>query len=222
MSTLKYLLAGMCGLLVSCAIITVNVYFPEKAVKDAYKSVDGMMLKNSGAAPPAPESPPAEGTDKDKDPAAKPLSSLFRTIPALSFCSTAYAADNTSDALAVELASMPEVTGAYEVMNRNQPRLREMLAGGAVGINSQGLISVRDKTRVTPQDDALLKTENASRKAIISGMAKAIAKLNKQAAGKAEMDQLLAKSAATYGEAKRDEAAPGWWLLLPNGKWVQK
>jgi hypothetical protein len=218
MSKLRFLLAGACGLLVSCAVITVNVYFPEKAVKDAYKSVDGMMLK--GGAAPAAENPPAE--IKDKDPGAKPVSGLFRALPKLSLAATAYAADNTADDLAVELASMPEITKAYATMSKNQPRVRELLTGGAVGISSQGLLTVRDETRVTPQDKTLLKSDNDSRKAIISGMAKAIAKHNKQTPGKAEMDQLMAKSATTYAEAKRDEAAPGWWLQLPNGKWIQK
>ncbi|MBI5655973.1 MAG: hypothetical protein HZC44_03765, partial [Geobacter sp.] len=48
---IKLLLSCGCALLASCAIITVNVYFPEKAVKDAYKSVDEMLLKGSGDKP---------------------------------------------------------------------------------------------------------------------------------------------------------------------------
>lgn len=220
MNTLKMLLAGACGLLVSCAIITVNVYFPEKAVKDAYKSVDGMMLKGSGDTAPSPENQPAEGTDKT--PEVKPQSRIMRMLPELSFIATAHAAENTADELAVELAGMPEVTRAYEVMSRNLARVRELLSSGAVGLSSQGLISVRDKAKVTPQDETMLKTENDSRKAIITGMAKAILRINKQTEAKADMNQLLAKSAATYAEAKRDEALTGWWLQLQNGKWVQK
>jgi len=220
MSTLKFLFAGACGLLVSCAVITVNVYFPEKAVKDAYKSVDGMMLKGGGNTQPAPESQPPDS--KDKESAVKPLSGMLRRLPTLSLAAAAYAADSTADALAVELASMQEVTKAYATMSRNLSRVRELLAGGVVGLTSQGLISVRDKTRVTPQDEAMLKTENESRKTVITGMAKAIAKQTKQTPSKEEMDQLLAKSAATYAETKREEAAPGWWLQLQNGRWVQK
>ena len=44
---IKFLVVSMFGLLAACAVITVNVYFPEKAVKDAYKSLDDMLLKNS-------------------------------------------------------------------------------------------------------------------------------------------------------------------------------
>lgn len=220
MKKLRLLLAVASGLLVSCAIITVNVYFPEKAAKDAYKSVDEMMLKGNADKAPAPESLPAD--DKDKAPAVKPLSWFMKNLPALSFAATAHAAENTADELAVELASMPEVTAAYEVMNKNLARVRELLASGAAGLSSQGLISVRDKSKVTPEDEAMLKKENESRKTIITGMAKAILKLSKQTEAKADMNQLLGKSAATYAETKREEALPGWWLQLPNGRWIQK
>jgi hypothetical protein len=219
MNLIKLLCAGVCGLLVSCAIITVNVYFPEKAVKDAYKSVDEMMLKG-GDTTPAPAGQPDDG--KDKAPEAKPLSWIIRTLPTVSLAATAHAAENTADELAVELASMPEVNRAYETMNRNLAKVRGLLASGAVGLSSQGLIVARDKTRVTPQDEALLKTENDCRKTIITGMAKAILKINKQTQSNADMNQLLGKAAATYAETKRDEALPGWWIQLQNGRWVQK
>lgn len=220
MKNLKLLLAAACGLLVSCAIITVNVYFPEKAVKDAYKSVDGMMLKDGGTPTVSPEKQPADGPEKT--PETKPVSKVFRMFPSVLFVATAHAADISSDELAVELAGMPEVTRAYEVMSRNLAKVRALLSSGAVGLTSQGLITARDKSRVTTQDEALLKTENDSRKTIITGMAKAIVKINKQTATGVDMDQLLAKSAATYAETRRDEAQPGWWIQLPNGRWVQK
>jgi len=220
MKKFKLILTAACGLLASCAIITVNVYFPEKAVKDAFKSVDGMMLKGGDDAITAPENQLDKGIEKT--PEVKPLSRIIRMLPAVSFVATAHAADNSSDELAVELASMPEVTQAYEVMNKNLSRVHELLATGAVGLTSQGLITARDKTSITPQDEVMLKAENSSRKVIITGMAKAILKISKQTLTTANMDQLLGKSAATYAEAKREEAAPGWWMQLGNGRWVQK
>jgi hypothetical protein len=219
MKILKLLLAGVSGLLVSCAIITVNVYFPEKAVKDAYKSVDEMMLKSGGDKSAPLDKQPG---DTNKPPEDKPLSRFFKRIPSFSFVAAAHAAENVADDLAVELAGMPEVSKAYEDMNRNLKRLYELFASGAVGLSSQGLISVKDKAKVTPQDEVLVKGENESRKVVITGMAKAILKINKQPVTKAAMDQLLGKSAASYAETKRDEAKPGWWIQLANGRWVQK
>jgi hypothetical protein len=102
------------------------------------------------------------------------------------------------------------------------PQLKTLFESGAVGLNIQGLIETRDKGKITPQDEALVKAENASRKVVITGMAKAILKLNKQPESKAAINQVLPKAAATYAEIKREDAKSGWWVQLANGRWVQK
>jgi hypothetical protein len=62
---LTFLAAGACSLLVSCAFITVYVYFPEKDVKKAFKTLDDKYLgEGTGAAPssngtPQPAQPPS-------------------------------------------------------------------------------------------------------------------------------------------------------------------
>jgi uncharacterized protein len=212
---IKWLLAGGCGLLAACAIITVNVYFPEKAAKEAYKSLDDMLLEKS----PDAKKPPVE---EQKAPDTKPQSRLFNESPTFSFISVAHAAENDADALAIELSGMPEVLKAYDEMSQRLPKLNTLFAGGSVGLSNQGLISVRDKTKMTPQDEKLVTAENQSRKTVISSMAKAILKLNKQPESKAALDQILGKAAATYAETKRDTAKPGWWIQLQNGRWLQK
>lgn len=212
------LLAGGCFFLVACAVITVNVYFPEKAAKEAYKSLDEMLLKpgdEKGTTPPAPAAP------LPSDPEAKPQSHLLQ-LPSFSLIPAAYAADNEADQLAIELASMPEVLKAYEEMNKRLPRLNQLFGAGALGITNQGLVSVRDKAKVTPQDEGLIAAENQDRKTVVMSMAKAILKLNKQKESKAALDQVLPKAAATYAETKQEAAQRGWWIQLQNGRWVQK
>lgn len=217
---LKWFLVLSCFLLAACAVITVNVYFPEKAAKEAYKSLDDMLLKNN-----ADKTPPGDQTPPPDRPAAvpeKPQSSLINELPSFSLVAQAYAADVDADALAVELSSMPEVLKAYDDMAHRLPRLNALFTSGAVGITNQGLVSVRDKTKVTAQDESLVAAENQSRKTVVSSMAKAILKLGKQKESKAALDQIMGKAAATYAETKRDAAQPGWWVQLPNGSWVQK
>ncbi len=215
---LKWLAAGVCGMLAACAIITVNVYFPEKDVKQAYKSLDEMLLKQGqeqqtpAGQEKAPETKPAE---------VKPQS-MLRELPfSFSLVGQACAAENVADALAVELSSMPEVLKAYEEMNARLHQLNALRDSGAVGLSSQGLIIVRDNAKLGDKQ-GLVKAENESRKTVISGMAKAILKINKQPATQANVNQVLGKAAATYAEIKRDEARPGWWVQLANGRWVQK
>jgi len=213
---LKWLLVGMTGLFAACAIITVNVYFPEKAVKEAYKSLDDMMLKDGApGAVKQPESVPGV-TD------GKPQSSLFDLLPSLSFCGVAHAAENTADDLAIELAGMPEVDKAYADMSSRLPRLNTLFDSGAVGLTKQGLVTVRDKTKMTPQDEQLVNAENQSRKVLVSSMAKAILKITKVQESKEALGQVLGKAAATYAETKREAAQPGWWIQLQSDRWVQK
>ena len=218
MKLLKWLLAGTCGLLFSCAIITVNVYFPEKAVKDAYKSLDEMLLKKEGEKLPEGEQPPAAEPGPSK---SGPQTRLPFVLPDFSFSSVAHAAENGDD-LAIELGSMPEVVSAYAEMSRRLTALNALFNSGTVGLSSQGLVTVRDKSKVTAQDEAIVSAENNNRKTVIVSMAKAILKITKQDATKAALDQTMGKAAATYAETRREAAKTGWWMQLQNGKWVQK
>lgn len=218
MKFLKWLLAGLCGLLVSCAIITVNVYFPEKAVKEAYKSLDEMLLKKDDTSVPSGDKQPAV---EQQTPQPGPQSSLSDMLPDLSFTPVAHAAESGDD-LAIELGSMPEVVAAYAEMSKRQSALNALFTSGAVGLTSQGLVTVRDKTKVSAQDEGVVSAENRDRKTVIGSMAKAILKITKQEATKAALDQTMGKAAATYAETRRESAQAGWWMQLQNGKWVQK
>lgn len=215
-------LALACFLFSACAVITVNVYFPEKAAKEAYKSLDDMLLKpgekpSGGSAPLAP-APPVEQQS--------PQSRLFDRVPSLSLVSEAWAADTDADAdaLAVELSSMPEVLKAYDEMSGRLPRLTALFNSGAIGISKQGLVVAPPaaKAKLAPQDESMLAAENQSRKIVVMSMAKAILKLQKQKETKEALNQVLGRAAATFAETKREAAKPGWWMQLPNDRWVQK
>lgn len=216
---IKWLLVVMSALFASCAIITVNVYFPEKAVKEAYKSLDDMLLKDGAAKTPDAQQPPGSNPGVTD---VRPQSRLLDSLPAFSFCGVAHAADNQADDLAIELGSMPEVEKAYAEMSSRMPRLTVLFDTAAVGLTSQGLVSVRDKTKMTPQDEQLVAAENQSRKLLVSSMAKAILKVSKVEESKAALDQVLGKAAATFADTRREAAKPGWWMQLANGRWVQK
>lgn len=216
---IKWLLTGMCALLAACAVITVNVYFPEKAVKEAYKSLDDVLLKNgAGKASPTEKLPAAEPGMTD----SKPQSNLFNGLPDFSFCQVAHAAENYADDLAIELASMPEVIKAYEDMNKRASRLNALFDSAAVGLTNQGLVTVRDNKKMTAQDEGLVNLENQSRKVIVGSMAKVILKITKVEESKSVLGQVLGKAAETYAETRREAAKPGWWLQLQNGRWIQK
>jgi Protein of unknown function (DUF1318) len=222
---LKWLSAGACFCLVACAIITVNVYFPEKDVKQAYKSLDEMLLKQGGDGQPSegqPAAPPAGGAEERKGD-GKPLSWLYDGSFAFSLVSAAHAEEPIADELAVELASMPEVLKAYDEMRQRLPQLNKLRDSGAVGVNRQGLITIRDQSKMAGLE-TVVKAENNNRKIVITSMAKAIEKINrkKQPGATFNFNQLMNKAAAIYADLKREESKPGWWIELDDGTWKQK
>jgi uncharacterized protein YdbL (DUF1318 family) len=216
----KWIFAGTCAILAACANITINVYFPEKDVKQAYKSLDDMLLHQEGGdkapAPAAPENGPAE---KKEDP-VKPQSRLVPEGISISFISTACAAENVADDLAIEISSAPEVVKAYDEMRGRLPQLNALRQNGAVGETNQGLVSVRDKAKGAAAEP-VVKAENNNRKTVITAMAKAILKINRQDTKKIP-GNVMAQAAAVYADSKREAAKPGWWIQLANGNWVQK
>ena len=216
---LKSLFVSACLFLGACAVITVNVYFPEKAAKEAYKSLDDMLLKTG-------EEPPGGKAPAPSRPDLKPQSHIFDQIPTLSLVTAAYAAesDADADALAVELSSMPEVLSAYDEMSKRLPRLNALFASGAVGLSKQGLVVVppTPRAKLTPQDESLIAAENQNRKTVVMSMAKAILKLQRQKESKEALNLVLGKAAGTFAETKREAAQPGWWVQLQNDRWVQK
>jgi hypothetical protein len=216
---IRWLLAGVCGLLAACAVITVNVYFPEGDAKEAYKSLDGMLLKNREEKVPGTEK--SQSLEK-RSQEIRPHSRLLDIMPSLSFCSVAHAASNLADDLAVELASMPEVLKAYEEMSQRLPRVTALFDSGVIGLTNQGLVTVREKTKTAPQDEKLVQAENQSRKTVVSSMARVIVKLTGQPSSDTVMEQAMGKAAATYAETRREAAKPGWWVQLPNDRWIQK
>ena len=218
---IKWLGAGLCGFLASCAVITVNVYFPEKDVKQAYKSLDEMLLKQGGEAKPAEGEPAAPEEQKKEE--VKPQSMLQGMHLRLSLVAIADAAENLADDLAVEMASMPEVVTAYKEIRKLLPPINALRESGAVGEDRQGLLKVLDKGKLAGQD-VQVKAMNDNRKIVITGMAKAMEKISKRRDPKIKTDfnQFMRSAAGTFADTRRDAAKPGWWIQQNDGKWVQK
>jgi hypothetical protein len=214
----KWTVAGLVGLLAACAVITVNVYFPEKDVKQAYKSLDDMLLQTNKTPETKDEKQPV---DTPKEPEKKPVSMLPMALPAVSLISKAYAQDELGNKLAGELSGIPEVQKAYEEMRARLPQMNTLRDSGAIGEAADGSVVVRDPSKAG-NAGAVVQAENNNRKTVITNMARAILRINKQPENKNTMKQVIGKAAATFAETKRDQAKAGWWIQLGNGRWVQK
>ena len=217
----KHLMVLTLSALVSfaaCAIITVNVYFPEKDVKSAYKELEDELLE------PAPKK-------EESTPSPKPSSRLElpRFLSAgmghwrIALVPDAFAQEELSQRIAQEIKTYPEVLAAYKGVSQRLPRLNQLRDQGLVGEGKDGKVVLRAKPpQVGDADVKLLEEVNKDREVIISGMAKAILKLTKQEPTSAILANVKKQAAETFASLRRDRAKPGWWVQLPDGTWNKK
>ncbi len=204
----------------ACANITVNIYFPEKDVKSAYKSLEEELLQ------------PTPKKEKEETPAQSPTSSLRHGRQSLltmvrasriTLVTEALAQDDLSRRITEEIKGYPEVVAAYRGVGQRLARLNQLRDQGLVGEANDGKAALRaSPPQVGDAEAALLREENRDREVIISGMAKAILKLTRQEGTPANLARIRTQASETFASIRRDAAHPGWWVQLPNGTWTHK
>jgi uncharacterized protein YdbL (DUF1318 family) len=190
--------------ILSCAVITVNIYFPEKDVREAYKVLEKELMGTD------------EKTDENK-PESKPESSInFELIP------SAYAQESElADKISETVKKMPEVVNAYKEMGDRLGDIDRIRDSGAVGEGNKGLLVIREGTLI-PADKKLVDMENENRKTVMKGMAKAIIRINRVKENEANLNQVMPQAVEQFASIRRDSAKKGWWIQDPNGNWVKK
>ncbi|MFZ5907581.1 MAG: DUF1318 domain-containing protein [Nitrospirota bacterium] len=191
-------------ILVSCAVITVNIYFPEKDVKEAYKALEKELM----------------GSDQETDeqePEGKPESSIrFGLFPA------AYAQEaGLADKIADIVKKMPDVVNSYKEMGARIAEIDRLRDSGLVGEGKSGLLIVREGT-LSPDDRKLFDNENQDRKTVMQGMAKAIIRINRVPENEENLRQVMPQAVEQFASIRRDAAKKGWWIQDANGNWSKK
>lgn len=188
---LAVLTAPLCLVL---ACITVNIYFPEAAVKQAAAEI-------------VDEVRPQAANDKGKaEPAIKETasrSSGFSLVPA------AFAQEETS-------VSTPTIRALKDAMKLRFPDLKPYYDAGNLGENNAGFVEVRDDSALSLKDKAglrdLVRNENGDRTKLYAEVARA---LNIEP-GQIDRVQRI------FAESWIANAAPGWWVQKESGDWSKK
>ncbi|OGW41195.1 MAG: hypothetical protein A2Y97_11385 [Nitrospirae bacterium RBG_13_39_12] len=190
--------------IISCAVITVNIYFPEKDVKEAYKLLEQELMGTD------------EKTDETK-PESKPESSIkFELIP------SAYAQESElADKISETVKKMPEVVKAYKEMGDMLGDIDRIRDSGFVGEGNNGLLVIREGT-LAPADKKLVDMENENRETVMKGMAKAIIKINRVRENEANINQVMPQAVEQFASIRRDSAKKGWWIQDTSGNWTKK
>ena len=191
--------------IVSCMVVNVNVYFPAKDVKDAYKMLEEELMT------------PEQGKPKEKPAEEKPQSSIeFELV------TSAHAQEpDLAKKIAEIVRKMPDVVNAYKNIGARLGDLDKMRESGAVGEGRDGMLAIRDEKLLTPDQRTIMAAVNADRKTIIRGMAKAIIRINRAPENEQNLNQVMPQAVEQFAAHRRDSAKKGWWIQSPDGNWTR-
>jgi uncharacterized protein YdbL (DUF1318 family) len=200
----KLIAVALFFIIVSCAVITVNIYFPEKDVKEAYKTLEKELMD----------------TDKkpdEKKPEGKPESSMKFELFASAYAQESGVADKISETV----KKMPDVVNAYKEMGARITDIDRLRDSGVVGEGKDGLLVVREGT-LNETDKKIVDKENENRRTVMKGMAKAIIRINRVPENEANLNQVMPQAVEQFASIRRDSAKKGWWVQDVNGNWTKK
>jgi uncharacterized protein YdbL (DUF1318 family) len=195
------------GLTVTCAHITVNIYFPAAEIRDAAAKIE-QEVRHPDA--PSAASPPKTAPPSEKKPQSQQgWPPVGRGRLALSIPS----------AIAQDININITTPAIRQIIAARQQRFSTLVPffdNGALGENNRGLIETRDIDQLSLQDRGRVKTllqqENSDRQQLYRSLADA---------NNIAQDR-VADIAAIFAGVNRQEARPGWWIQQANGAWEKK
>lgn len=190
--------------LLAAACVTINVYFPAAAAESAADKIIKQVYGKDEAT--QPDKQPAKNQDQSSVPAPglHVIGGLVNyLIPA------AYAQQPDLN------ISTPGIERLKSMMTARHQQLSPFYASGAVGMENNGLISIRNQSAVPLKDRNIVKKlvadENRDRNAMYAEIAKAN--------GHPEWENQIRDTFARRWVAN---APRGWWYIGAGGGWTQK
>ncbi len=204
--------------LTSCAIVTVNIYFPAEEVREAYKSLEEELLKSPEEAPKRQPQSLRKYPDKPQLESRRII--VLKRRFDLVIGTPAWAQGDIASQITSEIRKMAEVIQAFRSRGKRLESINNLLSQGKVGEGNKGLVVKRGN--LAGQETADFNTENSDRQVIIKGMAMAIVKINNLDMTPENVNRVLPEAAEQFAAVRREEAQPGWDIQLPNGSWEKK
>ncbi len=215
LTSLGLLLAGFAAI----ACVTINVYFPEAAVKDLSERIEDAVereaAQGNGDDDASADPPPDENAALEAD------SIWYRTTVDVAVGTALHLLAPAPVYAQGDEVAAPEITNPAirRIIQSRAARVRELgthKASGALGENNKALVEVRSLDALGLQQRAavqkLVRAENADRERMFKEIAAATGTAHSQ----------LPQIRATYAATLRQKAKPGDWIQMPDGSWRQK
>ncbi len=217
----------------SCAIVTINVYFPAEEVKDVFKALEDELLDDTEQEDADTETDVEQESMEEENAAdseqtsfiypSQPnitTSKIIATKRVFTLIPEVYAAGNITSKILNSIKSNPEVQKAYDRRNGRLSAINKILSKRLAGEGNNGLVVARGNLAQGDRD--LIEAENSDRKIIIEGMAKAIIKINKLEMTPDNVKSVKPQAAEQFAAVRRDEVKSGTLVQYPDGKWGSK
>lgn len=185
------------------ACVTINVYFPAAEAREAAKEFVEKVIEDAPSATPAP-TPQSDGSGG--------MASLLSRIDPLSLIGIAPAHAQSSPDITIKTPAIQAIQA--RMAQRFDSSLRAGFDAGALGFTEDGLITVRDPSKLELKDrvavNAAVADDNRDRKAVYREVAVA----NGHPEWEGQIRDVFAKQWVA-------SARPGWWYQT-GGSWKQK
>lgn len=214
----------------SCAIVTINVYFPAEEVKDVFKALEDELLDDTEQ----------EDTDTETDVEQESMeeenasdseqtsfiypsepnittSKIIATKRVFTLIPEVYAASSITSKILNSIKSNPEIQKAYDRRNGRLSAINKILSKRLAGEGNTGLVVARGNLAQGDRD--LIEAENSDRTLIIKIMAEEIIKINKLDTTPDNINSVKPQAAEQFAAVRRDEVKSGTLVQYPDGKW---
>jgi uncharacterized protein YdbL (DUF1318 family) len=192
----------MAAVLALTACVTINVYFPAAEAKEAAKQFVEKVIGDA--------TPPAQPATEQPKPDGGGMAFQFDPLMLLGI-SPAYA--QAAPDITIKTPAIQAIQARME--SRFDASLRAGFDSGALGFTRDGLVMVRDASKLQLKDrvavNEAVADDNRDRKAVYREVAVA----NGHAEWEAQIRSVFAKQWI-------DSARKGWWYQDASGGWKQK
>ena len=195
----------------TCARITVNVYFPAAELEDAATQIEQEIRSDglddsSTDTPTSPKSSDAPPTQKQQS----QLQPLWRQVsielgPLMA----------NAQGINVNIKT-PAIRRLIASRKKRYPSLRPLLAKCVLGESNRGLVEFRNQQGLTLKDKARAKTLRAQENKDRQQLYQELAAANNLPAGK------IGEVAAIFATVNRRDAQAGWCVQDASGNWKTK
>ncbi len=231
-SMLNKSLAVFLFLNLSCAIVTINVYFPAEEVKDVFQALEDELLEDGEVQTDTEADTDQEVTPDATESESEPTSHLYPSEPAVTankiiatkrvfqLVPEVYAQGNLTQKILNNIKSNPQVQKAYDRRNGRLSDVNKILSKRLAGEGNQGKLVKRGT--LSSSDTQTVSDENSDRDIIINAMAEEIVKINKLEMTDDNVSSVKAQAAEQFAAVRRGEVKSGTLIQSSNGQWSAK